>query len=61
MIDQFQAEKCLHEASTDNLQLTMVDNSPKPRAIQMVQIPGPGLKVDAKAPRVVRGDFGAWN
>ena len=45
MIDQFEAEKC---SSTDNLGLMIIDNRPNPPAIQMVQIPGPGLKVGAK-------------
>ena len=59
MVDQFEAEKCLHGASTDNLVLTIIDNrsDPKaaprqppgnPQAIQMGQIPGPELKVGAK-------------
>ena len=32
MIDQFEAEKCLHAASTDNLRLIITDYSPDPRA-----------------------------
>ena len=55
MVDQFEAEKYLYAASTDNLVLTIIDNrsDPKaalgqPRAIQMGQIPGPELKVGAK-------------
>ena len=31
IIDQFEAEKCLHPASTDNLRLMITDNSPDPR------------------------------
>ena len=42
MIGQFEAEKCLHAASTDNLVLIIIDNRPNPRATQMIQIPGPG-------------------
>ena len=48
MIDQFEAEKCLHASSTDNLRLMIIDNRSDPRAIQMVQIPGPELKVGAR-------------
>ena len=32
MADQFEAEKCLHAASTDNLVLTIIDNRSDPRA-----------------------------
>ena len=32
IIDQFEAEKCLHAASTDNLRLMITDNSSDPRA-----------------------------
>ena len=52
MTDQFEAGKCLHAASTDNL--VLIGNGQKgrppgnPWTIQMVQIPGPGLKVGAK-------------
>ena len=63
MVDQFDAEKCLHAASTDNLVLMIIDNRSHPRAIQIVQIPGPGLKVGAKL-RGLPGegeDVGAWN
>ena len=28
MIDQFEAKRCLHLASTDNLVLTIIDNRP---------------------------------
>ena len=62
MADQFEAEKCLHAGSTDNLVLMIIDNrsdpraTPPPQAIQMVQIPGPGLKVGAKP----RGLPGCW-
>ena len=68
MVDQFEAEKCLHVASTDNLVLTIIDSrsdlkaapgnpSGNPRAIQMGQMPGPELKVGAK-PRGLPG--GCW-
>ena len=40
MIDQFEAEKCLHVASTDNLVLMIINNRPDPWAIHMVQIHG---------------------
>ena len=59
MIDQLEAEKCLYAASIDNLVLMITDKRAGPRTIQMVQIPGPGLKVGAK-PRG-GGDVGAWN
>ena len=32
MVDQFEAEKCLHAASTDNLVLMIEDNRSGPRA-----------------------------
>ena len=54
MVDQFEAEKCLHAALTDNLVLMIIDNRCDPREIQMVKIPGPGLKVGAK-PRELPG------
>ena len=50
MVDQFEALKCLHAASTDNLVLMIIDDRSDPRAIQMVQIPRSGLKVGAKPP-----------
>ena len=59
MIDQFKAGKCLHAASTDSL--VLIDNRKKgrppgnPRTIQMVEIPGPGLKVGAKPRGLPRG------
>ena len=56
MIDQFEAEKCLHAASADNLALMMIDDRPNPREIQMVQIPGPGSR--GKSPGE---DVGALN
>ena len=63
MVDQF--EKCLHAASTeDNLLLMLIDNKSNPEAVQMVQIPGPGLKEGAKPrgfPRGGGGGVGAWN
>ena len=68
MVDQFEAEKCLRAASTDNLVLMIIDNRSDPRtaprqplgqppAIQVAQIPGPVLKVGAK-PRGLPG--GIW-
>ena len=52
MVGQFEAEKCLHPVSTDNLELMIKDNRSDTRgnswAIQMIQIPGPGMKVGAK-------------
>ena len=55
MIDKFEAEKRLQEASTDNLAHMIMDKRPdagrpsgNPRAIQIVQVPGPGLKVCEK-------------
>ena len=48
MVDQFEAEKCLHMAYADNLVLMIIDNRSDPQAIQMVQILGPRLKVVAK-------------
>ena len=51
-MDQFGTEKCLNAASTENL--VFYDNKFDPRAIQIVQIPRPGLKVGAK-PRVHPG------
>ena len=59
MICQFEAEKCLHAASTDNLALMIIGNRPDPRAIQTVQIPEPGLKVGAKPRRLPGG--GCWH
>ena len=32
MVDQFEAEKCLHATSTDNLVLTIIDNRSDPKA-----------------------------
>ena len=32
MINQFEAEKCLHAPSTDNLRLMIIENSPDPQA-----------------------------
>ena len=32
MVDQFEAEKCLYAASTDNLVLTIIDNRSDPKA-----------------------------
>ena len=32
MVDQFEAEKCLYTASTDNLVLTIIDNRSDPKA-----------------------------
>ena len=61
MIDQFEAEKHLHAVSADNLVLMITDNKPDPRAIQTVQIPGPGLRVGAKPRGLPWGDVGAWN
>ena len=46
MIDQFEAEKCLHATSTDNLVLMIIYDKPDPQAIQMEQ--RPRLKVGAK-------------
>ena len=54
MVGQFEAEKCLHAASTDNLVLMIIaDKSDpgNPQAIEMVQISGSGLKVGANPPR----------
>ena len=67
MTDQFEAEKCLHTESTDNLRLMIIDNSTDPRAMQMVQIWEPGLKEGAKTSGVSGGggggggDVAAWN
>ena len=59
MIDQFEADKSLHVALTDNLQFMITDNRKRPpgnpRAIQMVQILEPGLKVDEKPQGLARG------
>ena len=60
MIDQFEAKKYLNAASIDNLVLMILDNRPEPRAIQMVQIPGPGLKVGAET-RGSPEDAGCWS
>ena len=57
MIDQFEGEKCLHAASTDNLQFMRIDNRSDPRANQMVQIPGPGLKVGGKPWGLLGGKY----
>ena len=32
MVDQFEAEKCIQAASTDNLVLMIIDNKSNPRA-----------------------------
>ena len=53
MVDQFEAEKCLHALSTDNLVLTIIDNRSDPRAAPR-QPPGnsdgtnPGTWVDSR-------------
>ena len=54
MTGQFEAEKCLHAASAYNLVLMIIDNRPDPRAIQIVKILEPGLKVGEK-PRGLPG------
>ena len=64
MICQFEAEKCLHAASTDNLVIMIIDKGltlGDPLAIQLVQILGAGLKVGAKPRGLPRGDVGTWN
>ena len=48
IVNQFEAEKCAHAASTTNLVLMIINNRSNPWAIRMAQIPEPGLKVDAK-------------
>ena len=52
MIDQFEADKCLYVALTDNLQFMITDNRSNPPSnsleIQMVQILEFGLKVGEK-------------
>ena len=64
MVHQFEAEKCLHAALTVNLVLWhyVIGSTPgDPREIQMVQIPGPGLKVGENPQGLPGGDVGAWN
>ena len=61
MVDQSEAEKCLHAASTDNLVLMTIDNRSAPR-----QPPGnsdgtnPWTRAESrcKFPGVTRGDVG---
>ena len=68
MADQFEAEKCLHVASTDNLGLMIIDNRSDPRKTSG-QPPGnsdgtnPGTWAESRctSPRFARGDVGAWN
>ena len=70
MIDQFEAEKCLYAASTDNLVLTIIDNRSDPKAAlrqPLGQLPGnsngtnPRTRAESrsKTPGVARGDVGA--
>ena len=68
MVDQFEAEKCLHAALTDSLVLTIIDNRSDPKAAPRAT-PGqfrwanPGTRAESrcKTPGVARGDAGAWN
>ena len=51
MVDQFEAEMCLHTAPTDNLVLTIIDDRSDSREVPrqtLWQPPGPGLQVGAK-------------
>ena len=50
IIDQFEAEKCLHAASTDNLRLMITDNSP-----DLGQPLGTSDGTNVKTPGVARG------
>ena len=72
MVDQFETEKCLYAASTDNLVLTIIDNRSDPKAAPrqpLGQPPGnsdgtnPGTRAESrcKTPGVAWGDVGAWN
>ena len=56
--DQFEAEKHLNVASSDNLVHMTLDNRADPWAVQMVQI---AAESRCKTPGVARGDVGAWN
>ena len=65
MIDQFEAKKCLHAASTDNLLLMIIDNRPTPgQPLGNSDGTNPGTQTGSrcKTPGVARGwDVGAWN
>ena len=53
MIDQFEAEKCLHAASTENFRLMLTDNSPDPLSTLG--------NSDGTNPGGCPGDIGTWN
>ena len=55
MIDQFEAEKCLYPASTDNVRLMTIDNRPDPRANQDGTNPGTRAESRCKTPGVAVG------
>ena len=65
MVDQFEAEKCLYAASTDNLVLTIIDNRSDPKVAPR-QTPGnsdgtnPGIRAESrcKTPGAARGGGG---
>ena len=54
MMDQFEVEKCLHGASTDNLVFLTINNSPDFGAIQMHGI-CPGTRGESKKLRGYSG------
>ena len=57
MVHQFEAEKCGINWQLGTLTLC---NSFDPREIQMVQIPGPGLKVGENPRGLPGGGGGCW-
>ena len=63
MIDQFEAEKCLNTASTDNLVLTILDNRPNHWATPgNSDGPNPRTRVESGAkPLGSPAGAGAWN
>ena len=67
MVDQFEAEKCLYAASTDNLVLTIIDNRSDPWAV-LRQPPGnsDGTNTGTRAERSAKlrelpGGGGCWH
>ena len=50
MVDQFEAEKCLHPASTDDLVLTIIDNRSDPKAAPMQPLGQPPGNSDGTNP-----------
>ena len=57
MVDQFEVEKCLHAASTDNLILMIIDKRSDPRASDGTN---PGIRAESrcKTPGVSQGTLG---